>query len=150
MHDDCDGGCDSEFGVRAGDDSSVSVLKGSFSYIADADAAIAMDLICPLVLDFVGSKRTKGILNRLVLEGAAALPPYRVACRHRREICLAAPQDLGARTHRLTRIQVSNLTGAKQCVHDVFSPSASQLLHSACSAMCASFRFTCRFLSPTL
>lgn len=31
MHDDCDGGYISEFGVRAGNDSRVSVLRGSFS-----------------------------------------------------------------------------------------------------------------------
>ena len=31
VHDDCDGGCDSEFGVRAGDDARVSVSRGSFS-----------------------------------------------------------------------------------------------------------------------
>ena len=31
VHDECDGGCDSEFGVRAGDDSRDSVMRGSFS-----------------------------------------------------------------------------------------------------------------------
>jgi len=31
VHDDCDGGCVSEFGVRAGDDSRVSIMRGSFS-----------------------------------------------------------------------------------------------------------------------
>jgi len=31
VHDDCDGGYISEFGVRAGNDSRVSVLRGSFS-----------------------------------------------------------------------------------------------------------------------